>query len=128
MGGHVDFGVLAVQHAATSDGKLNALAIFSNERDSVQTEVPTMAEMGMPFVPFYSPMVLAAPKDVPDYVVKKLETAVKQATETDEFKKLSKNAGLAVRYRSSQEVKKLKEQLWKEWQPTIELIKTKPGS
>jgi tripartite-type tricarboxylate transporter receptor subunit TctC len=65
---------------------------------------------------------------VPDDIIKKLDTAVKQATESDEFKNLTKNAGLSVRYRGSQEFKELKERLWKEWQPTVELIKTKTGS
>jgi tripartite-type tricarboxylate transporter receptor subunit TctC len=128
MGAQVDFGVLAIQHAAASDGKVIALAMFGNERDPIHSEIPTMAELGLPYVPFYSPMAVMAPKNVPDDIIKKLDTAVKQATESDEFKNLTKNAGLSVRYRGSQEFKELKERLWKEWQPTVELIKTKTGS
>lgn len=128
MGAQVDFGVLAIQHAAASDGKITALAMFGNERDPIHAQIPTMEEAGMPYVPFYSPMVLAASEKVPADIVKKLDAAVKQATETDEFKKLTLNAGLSVRYRGSQEVMELKERLWKEWQPTVELIKTKTGS
>jgi tripartite-type tricarboxylate transporter receptor subunit TctC len=128
MGAQVDFGVLAIQHAAASDGKVTALAMFGTERDPIHSKIPTMEETGLPYVPFYSPMAVMAPKNVPDDIIKKLEAAVKQATETDEFKNLTQNAGLSVRYRGAQEFTGLKQRLWKEWQPTVELIKTKTGS
>lgn len=125
IGGQVDFGVLAAQHIAGNEDTITGLAIFSDERDPVQNHVPTMAELGMDFVPFFSPMVLAAPAKVPDYVIEKLDAAVKQATETDEFKQLAEQAGLAVRYRSSKETMEMKERLREEWRPTIEFIKTR---
>lgn len=128
MGGHVDFGVLAIQHAAASDGKAIAIAMFGSERDPMHANVPTLEELGSPYVPFYSPMALMAPKNVPDDIVEKLDAAIKQATETDEFKSLTKNAGLSVRYRGAKEFGELKQRLWKEWQPTADMIKTKTGS
>ena len=123
LGGQVDFGVLGVQHLTGLHDRMNGLAIFANERDPIRKEVPSMKEMGMPFVPFNSPMIMAVPAKTPQYVIDKMDAAIKKATETKAFKKLTKKTGLVVRYQSAKPTLAMMLELRKQWTPTIEFIK-----
>ncbi|MCZ6605595.1 MAG: tripartite tricarboxylate transporter substrate binding protein [Alphaproteobacteria bacterium] len=123
LGGQVDFGVLGVQHLTGLHDRMNGLAIFANERDPIRKEVPSMKEMGMPFVPFNSPMIMAVPAKTPQYVIDRMDAAIKKATETRAFKKLTKKTGLVVRYQSSKPTLAMMLELRKQWTPTIEFIK-----
>ena len=125
LGGQVDFGVLGVQHLTGLHDRMNGLAIFANERDPIRKEVPSMKEMGMPFVPFNSPMIMAVPAKTPQYVIDKMDAAIKKATETKAFKKLTKKTGLVVRYQSAKPTLAMMLELRKQWTPTIEFIKKK---
>jgi tripartite-type tricarboxylate transporter receptor subunit TctC len=123
LGGQVDFGVLAVQHIKGLHGKLDGLAIFANERDPIEKKVPTMKEAGMPFVPFYSPMIMAVPAKTPQSVIDTMDAAIKKATETRAFKKLTKKVGIVVKYQSSKPTLAMMKGLREEWLPTINFIK-----
>jgi putative tricarboxylic transport membrane protein len=123
LGGQVDFGVLGVHHITGLHDRMTGLAIFADERDSIRKEVPSMKEMGMPFVPFYSPMIMAVPAKTPQYVIDKMDVAIKKATETKAFKKLTKKTGLPVRYQSAKPTLAMMQKLRDQWQPTIDFIK-----
>ncbi len=123
LGGQVDFGVLAVHHIKGLHDKLDGLAIFANERDPLGKKVPSMKEMGLPFVPFYSPMIMAVPANTPQYIIDKMDAAIKKATETKAFKKLTKKIGIVVKYQSSEPTLAMMKELRSEWLPTINFIK-----
>jgi len=123
LGDQVDFGVLAVHHLTGLQDKLTGLAIFADERDPIRKEVPTMKEAGMPFVPFYSPMIMAVPAKTPQYVIDKMEAAIKQATETKPFKSLTKKVGVVVQYQGAKDTLSMMESLRDQWKPTIDYIK-----
>ena len=115
--------MLAVHHIAGLHDKLSGLAIFADERDPIQKEVPTMKEAGLPFVPFYSPMIMAVPAKTPQYVIDKMEAAIKQATDTKAFKKLTGKVGVVVKYQDAKPTLEMMKKLRAEWQPTIDFIK-----
>lgn len=123
LGGQVDFGVLGVHHLTGLHDRMTGLAIFADERDSIRKEVPTMKEMDMPFVPFYSPMIMAVPAKTPQYVIDKMDVAIRKATETKAFKKLTNKIGLPVRYQSAKPTLAMMESLRDKWKPTIDFIK-----
>lgn len=123
LGNQVDFGVLAVHHLTGLQDKLTGLAIFAEERDPIRKEVRTMKEADTPFVPFYTPMIMAVPAATPDYVVEKMEAAIKQATETKAYQKLTKKVGVVVKYQGAKDTLSMMETLRDEWKPTIDYIK-----
>ena len=123
LGAQVDFGVLAVIHIKGLHDKLSGLAIFANERDPIRKEVPAMKESGLPFVPFYSPMIMAVPAKTPQYVIDKMQAAIKQATETKAFKKLTQKVGAVVEYRDAGPTLEMMKKLRDQWQPTVDMIK-----
>jgi tripartite-type tricarboxylate transporter receptor subunit TctC len=123
LGGQVDFGILAVHHIKGLENKLDGLGIFANERDPLQKQVPAMKEMGLPFVPFYTPMIMAVPAKTPQHIIDTMEAAIKKATETKAFKKLTKKIGIVVKYQDSKPTLAMMEKLREEWLPTINFIK-----
>jgi tripartite-type tricarboxylate transporter receptor subunit TctC len=123
LGSQVDFGVLAIHHLKGLEDKLVGLAMFGEERDPIVKSVPSMKEAGMPFVPFYSPMIMAVPAATPDYVIEKMEAAIKQATETKAYQKLTKKVGVVVKYQGAKDTLSMMEKLRDEWQPSIDYIK-----
>lgn len=123
LGDQVDFGVLAVHHLTGLQDKLTGLAIFADERDPIRKEVPTMKEMGMPFVPFYSPMIMAVPAKTPQHVIDIMDAAIKKATETKPFKKLTHKVGVVVKYQSAKPTLAMMKKLRAQWKPTIDFIK-----
>lgn len=123
LGGQVDFGVLAIHHLKGLEDKLVGLGMFANERDPIVKAVPTMKEVGLPFVPFYSPMIMAVPAKTPQHVIDKMEAAIKEATETRAFQKLTKKVGVVVKYQGAKDTLSMMEGLRDQWQPTIDYIK-----
>jgi tripartite-type tricarboxylate transporter receptor subunit TctC len=119
----LDFAALAVNYLVGFEDKIEGLGLFANERDPVQKNVPTMKEQGMPFVEFYSPMTVGVPAKTPQAIIDKMNVAIKKATETQAFKRLSKKLGLAVAYRGPEETLALMQSLREQWKPAVEIIK-----
>ncbi|MEQ7739103.1 tripartite tricarboxylate transporter substrate-binding protein, partial [Escherichia coli] len=65
-------------------GKLRPLAVFSADRSKFLPEVPTAKELGYDLV-LDQRRIIAAPKDVPEDVLKTLEEAIHQAEESKEY-------------------------------------------
>jgi tripartite-type tricarboxylate transporter receptor subunit TctC len=80
-----------ISHAKA--GKINILCVTSDKRISSLPDTPTCDEAGAKGINITMWRGLAAPAGTPDEVVGKLEEAAKKATESDEFKKASKNVG-----------------------------------
>jgi len=123
IGEQVEFGALSVSNLVGVEDKIEGLAIFRNERDPIMKHVPTMKERDMPYVEFFSPMIMAVPAKTPQSVIDAMNNAIKKATETKAFAKLTKKVGLVVEYRGPKETLELMTRLRKNWQPTVDLIK-----
>lgn len=78
-------------------GKLRALACFSPKRAASLPDVPTLKELGYD-IEFSLWVGVFAPKGTPAPVLKTLGDAIKQATNSDQFKTAINNIGDEVAY------------------------------
>jgi len=91
LGGHVDFGFSAGGHYPLVEaGRLIILAQFGGERNSTLPDVPTLTELGYD-IAAQDPTVVAAPKGIPDYIVKKLSDALAKAVKDPAYVNLLDN-------------------------------------
>lgn len=95
IGSQVDFGMIGIQQLAGFTNELRPLALVSDTRDKFSPEVPTFAELGLNVPLISSPIVIFAPKGVPDDVVSVIQDAVATAAATDSFKELMVNGNNA---------------------------------
>ena len=98
LGGHVDIAMTSsvatiISHAKA--GKLNALMVFSEERDGNLPDTPTAIESGYPVVasPFTG---IAGPKGLPQPVLDKLRSVFKQVINDPDFLKVMKRIGESI--------------------------------
>jgi tripartite-type tricarboxylate transporter receptor subunit TctC len=81
MGGHVDFMAAGTGRSdMISSGQIRVLNIWADKRSKRIPDVPTLKELGYPFV-FDSPWGIAGPKGMDPAVVAVLESAFKKAIE-----------------------------------------------
>ena len=60
--------------------------MIAQSRDEViDDQLPTLAELGIPFVEVPSPIGVMVPGGVPDEVLSRLDAAIKQATRSPSF-------------------------------------------
>lgn len=124
LGENIDFGSLAVSNAAGGYAeKMNVIATFSDKRDPAQPQVPTLGDLGSPYVPMETPLVVTVPKGTPKDVVAKLESAIKKTTEDPAFKERAQKSGQSVVFRGSDEVRTFLAKLKKEWAETIQVVR-----
>lgn len=123
LGEQVDFAAIGLQKLKGFDDKLNQIGHFSSEPDPVNKKAVSLKDMDSPHVQVYSPMLMAAPKGTPVEVINAMADAIKKSTEHKAFQKLTKKAGLGVKYRGPVETKQLMEMLRDEWKPTIDFVK-----
>ena len=99
MGGHVDIAFDNVGSVAprVRSGELRGLAVMDHQRSKFLPDVPTMKEAGYPTVISSSTRGIAAPKGVPQPVLKKLEEALRKAMEDPEHVQKLESAGLAIK-------------------------------
>jgi tripartite-type tricarboxylate transporter receptor subunit TctC len=91
LGGHVDFGFSAGGHYPLVEaGKLIILVQLGEKRSSELPDIPTLKELGYG-VSTQDITIVAAPKGVPDSVVKKLSDALAKAVEDPAYVNLLKN-------------------------------------
>ncbi|WP_018701445.1 Bug family tripartite tricarboxylate transporter substrate binding protein [Amorphus coralli] len=103
LGGRIDAAIQwPGQFKSYADsGKLNVLAVTGTERVDILPDVPTAAEQGVD-VDITMWRGLAAPKGTPKDVIVTLDTAVKKATETEQFKDASTKLGFSPAYLGSE--------------------------
>ena len=102
LGGHV----MAAANSSTwwphtDTGGMRVLCVWTENRNPRLPDVPTLRELGMPFV-FDSPFGLAGPKGIPAAVVQKLHDAFKLALEDPKAQELQKRYDFPSRYMDSE--------------------------
>jgi tripartite-type tricarboxylate transporter receptor subunit TctC len=107
IGGQVDFGFLGIQQLAGFEGQLRALAVNANERDGVMKDVPSLAELKVPFTNISSPIILQVPKGTPANVIAVLEKAAREVTNAASFGETLVKSGTAPAFLGSQDAKKM---------------------
>lgn len=97
MGGKIDasFNNLGITYPQIEAGNLKILAIFSEERNEMIPDVPTMKELGYNIVAGSS-RGYSAPKGIPEEVRTALINAFEEMSKKDEFLKQAKDRALPV--------------------------------
>ena len=95
MGGHVDAVVCAPIElmSGVSGGELSVMVTMGEERSNAFPEAPTCKESGIDYILLHWGG-FAGPKDLPADVTAKLQDALKQAVESDEYKKFMEERGM----------------------------------
>lgn len=92
LGGHLDVGLLTVSEVPELHGgvkgELKVIALLAKTRSSVLPDVPTAEEVGVPVI-MSAERGFAVPKALPDIIVKKLETAIRESLKDPEYIKSS---------------------------------------
>ena len=95
LGGHVDIVMsssVAPVFSHVNTGTLNALMVFSEERDNTLPDVPTAVELGFDVV--VSPFTgIAGPRGMPVIVLERLRSVFNQVMENEEFARAIINSG-----------------------------------
>jgi tripartite-type tricarboxylate transporter receptor subunit TctC len=86
-------------------GKLRLLMIWTAQRSKNWPDVPTMRELGYPFV-FDSPFGIAGPKAMDPKVVAKLHDAFKKAIEEPSLLETLAKYDMVANYKSTEDYKK----------------------
>jgi tripartite-type tricarboxylate transporter receptor subunit TctC len=98
LGGHVDLQADSTVWAPlVNSGDLRLLNIWTENRNKRWPDVPTLKELGYPFV-FDSPFGLAGPKGMDPAVVEKLHLAFKKALSDPRVKEISDRYDFNERY------------------------------
>lgn len=101
VGGHTDLAASgAGQPGLIASGQLRLLAFWTAERSKHYPDVPTLKELGMPFV-FESPFGLAGPKGMDPAVVVKLHDAFKKALDDPAVISILDKFDMVARYKNS---------------------------
>ncbi len=108
LGNHVDvlFCTVGDNFTQWKAGRIRMLTIMDKERSKFYPDLPTTAELGYPTVLSASTRGLAAPKGLPQPVVKKIEMVFKQAMESKEHMDKLEGAGHPVKIMLSEEFTK----------------------
>jgi tripartite-type tricarboxylate transporter receptor subunit TctC len=104
LGGHTDLGLFDKNfYAQTSEKGCKTIGTFAGERLTPIKEVPTMKEQGYN-VATETYRVFVAPKGTPKSIINTIAVAIKQATDTAEFKENFSQMGEIYAYRSGKEL------------------------
>jgi tripartite-type tricarboxylate transporter receptor subunit TctC len=99
LGGHVDvlFCTVADNYVQWKAGRIRMLTVMDKERTKFYADVPTTAELGFPGVLSASTRGIAAPKGLPDPVMKKLQDVFKKAMMSKDHIEKLESAGQPVK-------------------------------
>jgi len=106
IGGQIQVMFTTVASAASliEGGQLRALAVTSPERSPAFPQLPTVAEAGVPGYALESWYGLFAPAKTPREVIDRLNKSAARAVQSEAFKKLGVNEGLAMIARPPEEL------------------------
>jgi tripartite-type tricarboxylate transporter receptor subunit TctC len=125
LGNHVQFGVVealpSIPHVKSND--LKPLAIFSPKRDPHFPNVPTFVELGYPDIMTYTYFLLSAPAKTPAQIVKKLESALKEALQDKDVKQKLEKIDSRADYLGAEETKTFIDNEIKKWSDIIKKSK-----
>jgi tripartite-type tricarboxylate transporter receptor subunit TctC len=98
LGGHVDLQADSTVWGPLVESKdLRLLNVWTENRNKRWPDVPTLKELGYPFV-FDSPFGIAGPKGIPADVVEKLHQAFKKALADPKVKEIMEKYDFTERY------------------------------
>ncbi len=99
LGGHIPLGAFNLGEgvALEAEGKIRFLGTMGEKRSPLAPHVPTFKEQNVDVISGSS-RGLAAPKDIPDDIFKKLETAVGKAVNDPEYVANAKKAYVPLAY------------------------------
>lgn len=105
VGGHIDAVTVSPAEVKTQldAGNVKTLAVMSDTRSELLTEVPTFEEAGIEVDPIGTWRGLTVPKETPDDVVAVLEEAFLKAAKEENFTEFMKTNGLGIQIKSSEE-------------------------
>ena len=128
MGGHVDVAFDNVGSVAprVRSGELRGLAVMDHQRSKFVPDVPTMKEAGYPTVISSSTRGIAAPKGLPQPVLKKLEEVLKKAMEDPEHVQKLESAGLAIKIMVGAEYARYYREIHEQARTYTEWAKSRP--
>lgn len=108
LGGQIDACILNVSGAInyTNDGSVRVIGVASRDRGNDYSDVETLEEQGFEI---YNDAYrgVAAPKDVPDEIISKLDDAISKALEDPEFIEQAKEMRLPIYHLDSGEFEKV---------------------
>ncbi|CAN5493257.1 tripartite tricarboxylate transporter substrate binding protein [soil metagenome] len=113
VGGHIEAVITGVPEvmAQVKSGDLRPLVFTGEQRSPLLPEVPTLAESGFPGFFAAGWMGVLGPANLPTAIADKLATALQEAAQSPEFRKIGDQAGLiTVSTRQAQTARDLKEQ------------------
>ena len=131
LAGHIEATAnnLGIVYPQMRAGKLRALAIMSDKRSPIVTDIPTFKELGYNFASGSS-RGFAMPKNTPKPIVDKFANAVKEVMSTEEFKANALKTAFPYDYQGTDEytayMKKLDTEyrpLWDKFGKTAEVAK-----
>ncbi len=106
LGGHVTATSGAASHVpAVKDGQLRMLAVYEGRRMAEFSEVPTLKECGYDLAVEVG-LAFAGPKGLPEPILVKLESGIKQVLHGPEVGNAMKRLEMPIMYRSSKEFQK----------------------
>lgn len=108
LGEKIDSCILNVSGAInyTNDGSVKLIGVSSSDRSKYYPDVKTFREQGLDILN-EAYRGLAAPKDVPDEIINKVDSAIKQALEDTEFIKRAKEMKVPLYYLNGEEFSKV---------------------
>lgn len=126
----VDFGVVSEgERLMFGEKKVRVLASLRNSREgAVDADLPTIGELGLPFVEIDSPVGVLVPKDTPEHVVARLEEAVAQAAASEAFRSTMARLHIAAINLDSEQGVALATRLRSKVQTLLPVLKSRSGA
>ena len=123
-GGHAEVGMTTYAGAASliDQGKIKVLAVCDDKRIAAMPNVPTMAELGFPFV-YGAYRGIAVPKNTPKDVVAWLSDNLGKAMKSPSLIEQFKKAGLPITYMDAPSFTKFLDEDFKSIQGIMHLLK-----
>jgi tripartite-type tricarboxylate transporter receptor subunit TctC len=120
LGGHVKAHFGSGSHLPfLESGQFRMLASYSPARDPKYPDVPTLKDLGYD-LPATRVHFVAAPKGVPDPILKTLEDAFNKAERHDAYKGFLKQVMLEADFRNREEMRNLIESEYRSWDELLD--------
>lgn len=123
IGGQVDFGIIGVQQNRGFESEMRALALIAPERDGLQPDIPTVAELGFPYEYVNTPITMFAPKGTPADVIETVSVYVEEVVNSEAYGTEMEAKGLLPAYLPADAAQARLRELEGTVRPIIESIK-----
>ena len=123
VGGQVDFGIIGVHQNRGFENEMRALALIAPNPDTIQPQIPTVADLGLPYEFVNTPITMFAPKGTPEDVLATMSAHVGTVVNSDTFATDMETKGLLPAYLSGTAAEARLRELETTVRPIIESIK-----